>query len=877
MIHLISDKMHNLILRTFLFILFITIGAISIFAQRKLSGKITMEDGKPLAGAIINIYDGKKSIAFTTSKPNGDYEVTIPKTYSQRTLTVSFRKLNYKDRTYDLPVGVTSISTVMVPGSKALPEVVVKAPPVIQKGDTLRFFMGQFATGTDLSLEDGLKRIPGITVSEDGAVSYMGRNISQFYIEGLNLLGGRYNLATRNIPVDQVTGVEVLRHHQKNKVDKNELTNDVALNIRLSEKAKLKPFGTYELRAGVENEKNPLYGLGGTAMLFRKNFQMLTTLKLANDGRLGADETKSHFGKISWNSGAEQVLPLLSGSRPPFATYRYMDKRNEVFSINALQRLSEDNQLRINADYNHDRTDYDYQVGSQYYLGETLYQTQEQTNFLQKAHQATMDIDFRSDKEQQLIENTFSWYGRFADAESNAVLNSDTYRQKQEQDAFGVHNTFSLVRKVRNWKWQLKSDVHYAEAPGGNLNMLKGTERVALQEAGSRMFRTQESFYTGYEILPGLTLTLPLNFTWSTNSLQTQLERESKTFRNELCGWNMQWSVVPGIHYQTTDRSFRIGVDVPLNLLRNDYENRIADRQMKFNRSFADASLFFHYIINARSSFEGRSDWQHRYGDYFSLLGNPIQTDYRTQQIRSGTFGTSRVSQSSLIYEWQSPLSFWFFNTNISYTHSFNNTMDGQNLNGDDLSLTEKLMENTGDHIYVDSKLSKYLFEAKTHLTIGGHYQWSESQMLSAGNPTMIHERGYGGYIEARANPVVPLNLFYRADGTFSKQDISRQKSHHTDFTQFFHLTYSPIESFNMRAGGEWRYTTLIDGNHKKALLLDARLEYKIPKKKIRLRLEMNNLLNRQNYSYTVYDGLNTYSYDYRLRGREFLLSFIWM
>ena len=147
-------------------------------------------------------------------------------------------------------------------------EVVVKAPPVIQKGDTLRFFMGQFATGTDLSLEDGLKRIPGITVSEDRAVSYMGRNISQFYIEGLNLLGGRYNLATRNIPVDQVTGVEVLRHHQKNKVDKNELTNDVALNIRLSEKAKLKPFGTYELRAGVENEKNLCSFLSGLFFKF---------------------------------------------------------------------------------------------------------------------------------------------------------------------------------------------------------------------------------------------------------------------------------------------------------------------------------------------------------------------------------------------------------------------------------------------------------------------------------------------------------------------------------------------------------------------------------------------------------------------------------
>lgn len=861
-----------------LFIIYcITVCVLSVSAQRKLSGKVTLEDGKPLAGAMVSIYDGKKHVAYGSSRQDGCYEITIPETYAKRQLTVNFRKLNYKEQTYALPVGTTSISTVMTSGSKTLSEVVVKAPPAIQKGDTLRFFMGQFATGTDLSLEEGLKRIPGITVSEDGGISYMGRNISQFYVEGLNLLGGRYNLATRNIPVDKVTGVEVLRHHQKNKVDKNDLTNDVALNIRLSEKAKVKPFGTYEVRAGVENEKNPLYGLGGTAMLFRKNLQMLTTLKLSNDGRLGADETKSHFSNLSWKSGAEQVLPLLSGSRPPFAAYRYMNERKDVLSVNTLQRLTEDNQLKINANYNYDRADYDYKIGSRYYMGETLYETQEQADFLQKAHKATMDVEFRSDKEKQLIENTFSLYGRFADAESNAVQNSETYQQMQEQDAFGVRNAFSLIRRVRKWKWQVKGDVQYVEAPKGDLNILMGKEPMAFQEVGSQMFRTEESFYTGYEILPGLTLAFPVIFALNTNSLQTQLERETATVRNELCGWDMKWSAVPGIHYQTADRSFRIGADFPLNLLWNDYENRVAGRQMKFNRNFVDASLSFQYIINAQSGLEGRSDWRHLYGDYFSLLGNPIQTDYRTQQIRSGTFGSSRVSQSSLIYEWQSPLSFWFFNAGISYAHSFSNTMKGQNLNGDDLSFTEQLMENTGNNIYLDSKLSKYLFEAKTHLTIGGHYQWSESQMFSGGNPTMIYSRAYGGYLEARANPIVPLDLSYRADGTYSKQDISEQKSHHTNITQYFHLTYSPIEAFNLRAGGEWRYTTLTDGNHKKTLLLDARLEYKIPLKKIRLRLEMNNLLNRQSYSYTVYDGLNTYSYDYRLRGREFLLSFIWM
>lgn len=81
----------------------------------------------------------------------------------------------------------------------------------------------------------------------------------------------------------------------------------------------------------------------------------------------------------------------------------------------------------------------------------------------------------------------------------------------------------------------------------------------------------------------------------------------------------------------------------------------------------------------------------------------------------------------------------------------------------------------------------------------------------------------------------------------------------------------------NVRAGAEWRHTTLMDGGHKTSLLLDARAEYKITKKKLRLRLELNNLLNKKAYNYTVYSSLNSYTYDYRLRGREFLLSLIWM
>ena len=56
---------------------------------------------------------------------------------------------------------------------------------------------------------------------------------------------------------------------------------------------------------------------------------------------------------------------------------------------------------------------------------------------------------------------------------------------------------------------------------------------------------------------------------------------------------------------------------------------------------------------------------------------------------------------------------------------------------------------------------------------------------------------------------------------------------------------------------------------------MDAGAEYHLKKRKMRLRLDINNLFNMRNYHYTLYNGLNTYRYDYLLRGRELLFSVI--
>jgi hypothetical protein len=84
------------------------------------------------------------------------------------------------------------------------------------------------------------------------------------------MLGGKYNLATRNIPVSYVTHVEVIRNYYDKKIDKDKPSEAVAMNIRLSNKAKFKSFGTEEAGNGyMDDDNNQLQYLAGvTGMLF---------------------------------------------------------------------------------------------------------------------------------------------------------------------------------------------------------------------------------------------------------------------------------------------------------------------------------------------------------------------------------------------------------------------------------------------------------------------------------------------------------------------------------------------------------------------------------------------------------------------------------
>ena len=221
----------------------------------EVTGTVKDMQNKPLSDVIIKVTSGKMTLAFVSSNSKGAYSLSFDSKKVKEPAVLSFTHISYVKDEIVLPTDKRKLvqDTWLEQKTIALKEVKVKAPPLTLLGDTLTYNLASFLKKGDVTLEDGLKNLPGIDISENGAISYMGKGISNFYIGGLDMLGGRYNLATKNIPAEYATQVEIMKHHKHRKIDADEESDAVAINVKLSNKAKFKPFGQPEFGIGYRS------------------------------------------------------------------------------------------------------------------------------------------------------------------------------------------------------------------------------------------------------------------------------------------------------------------------------------------------------------------------------------------------------------------------------------------------------------------------------------------------------------------------------------------------------------------------------------------------------------------------------------------------
>ena len=74
-------------------------------------------------------------------------------------------------------------------------------------------------------------------VDENGQVKYKGKAIDHYFVEGMDVTGGRYNQINNNLSAKAVKSVEIMENYQSVKALKGKINSDeVALNLNWTRK-----------------------------------------------------------------------------------------------------------------------------------------------------------------------------------------------------------------------------------------------------------------------------------------------------------------------------------------------------------------------------------------------------------------------------------------------------------------------------------------------------------------------------------------------------------------------------------------------------------------------------------------------------------------
>lgn len=143
-----------------------------------------------------------------------------------------------------------------------LKEVIVEAPPISVKKDTVEFRAGAFKTKPNSTAEDLLKKLPGVQVDKDGNVKAQGEDVQKVYVDGKEFFGTDPKMATKNITADMIESVQVFddMSDQAKFTRIDDGSRSKTINIKLRKDKRKGYFGRFTAGIG-DNDRYQVSGM----------------------------------------------------------------------------------------------------------------------------------------------------------------------------------------------------------------------------------------------------------------------------------------------------------------------------------------------------------------------------------------------------------------------------------------------------------------------------------------------------------------------------------------------------------------------------------------------------------------------------------------
>lgn len=809
---------------TFLFLLW----AMLCPAQRIIDGTVVdSATNAPLEMASVTLLRKGKPVKFVRTDHQGRFSLSVSE--GDR-LSATF--LGYRKQSLPIPPGNT-IRISLVSEAFLLKEVTVKGAPLTGRADTITYDLSRYANQRDNTLNDVLKRLPGIDVSKNGTVRYQGQPISRFTVEGLDLTGGSYGRMTNRLKAQDVDKAEVIEHDQPIKALQGKVfSDDVALNVKLKDTARDKWLPTIAPSIGIGDD---LY-LGGKADVLQigsKRQQMYsaqmdrTGQELSYDNqRLGHSTyavPEQEMDVPSWFS-----MPSLSA---PIDAERLRRNLSHDWGFSRIRKNEQERETLWSANYLHTTEWQQTANTSRYYFGDEPIVTTEQEHMRLSRDIFSLTLNEKVNRDKHYGHEYLHIEGDFT---NGLATQSNSLSEQTKSSEFFLQNAFKRIFVHDKYQLNVSSDAELAYAPsrliiGGQrleLNLWQGYTHNYLVVARNR-------FHTTYSLRAGIKtdyIDARVNHLHLTSYLRPAYE-----LRQGKAVWRMnlpiEWEVFTKQHQHFAN----LNPSLSLNIRQSNRRE------------------WFVY-----------GNYQQHSGAWQTFAIDDIQTDYRTWWTGSPKIPRTHALSIGLNHTYKRPIREFFWTVRANYSRTTSNvSTDLQIIDGlYRYAYTEQ--PTRAESYTLNTDLSKGIFDWRLKTKLGLTYAYSRGQQASAGtlldftshtlkaspeitwSPSWCDITYSGSFVRTSTNRLTPL-LSWR-------QSLSLTKSiHHID------LSVSTVHYHNEIQSSPTLNT----------LLANASLVWRT--KKLRLTLNLRNLLDQRDYRQTVYTGLNASTTIYTLRPREII------
>ena len=855
--------------RLFIYYICLIVASLSVVAQVDVRGTvIDREANEPLVGAsvIIKGADGKIK-KFASTKADGGFTMQLPSVSGCRleVTMMSFAKQSLPLDSVSFPLTVY-----MEAGATLLKEVTVKADRIREQGDTITYNVGSFAQSQDRSIGDVLKRMPGIDVSQSGKIQYQGEDINKFYIEGSDLLGGKYGIATNGISHDDVGAVEVMENHQPMQVLSGiSFSDKAAINLKLKNKAKATWSFHGDAGGGWSWQPEGVIWDGELfAMAAMPGFQNITTFRTNNTGEdLSASNTD--FFADRRGTGLSQYISVGLPGVPSLSSKRTLFNRSFLVSTNNLWKLGR-GEFKANIDYSFNRVTAEASNITTYFLDEGNHVITENRDGTEHTHSLSGKFIYELNQKTAFINNTLQTNIDWNDITlrtSGSIPNTQT----ADLPDYYVSNRFKMIQRFKGKHLVTFESRNEWESLPQTLNLDVNGNPYS-QHIGDHAFFTHESAAYAFS-LNGVTISLEGGIKGYWRSMNSDLpdipEQLPGLTENVIHTNSFTVYATPKLEYWV--RRVNLSLNLPLSYAHYSFDKAIANR----DEVYFSPSLSFNWKPNNRFSGTIRGGIGRSPMNLNLIHPGLIMTNYRTLKSGVDNFYNSTSQNVSASFQYKHTRHGLFANGMVLHSWSRLPYTLSQQLYGDYAVYSYSDAKNDSKSLMALGSIGKTLDFMRGSCNINGSYNRNESRLFSQQQSVQSVSDGWSVGGKINGSPCRWFSFDYRIDYSDSRLKMNGAAAPWLSaMTNELSLNFMPHTKWEWQVSGEHYRNELTEGTYKNIVMLDTKLIFK-PSKRIELSASLTNILNKTQYNYTTYSQLSSFESQRSLRGRQLLFSII--